>query len=115
MGKRFYNRSVHGVRTPRANAWPSSGEAVNTLPLYAETLPKDPPCRHVLVASVGRRLAGVLAGLDEASGPGWAGGGSDRLTCRLYLGGWIDVNQRVRPVDHLSRIMSSSASAEREP
>ena len=56
-----------------------------------EALPA--PCRHVLVASVGRRLVAVLLSLHEAPGPGWLGAGS--LSCRLFLDGWVDVNQRV--------------------
>ena len=68
----------------------SSLHALSTCPIGA-----NPTRRHVLVASVGRRLVGVLAGLGRATAPGWAGAGSDPLTCRLFLGGWIDVNQRV--------------------
>ena len=52
-------------------------------------------CRHVLVASVGRRLVAVLVSLHEAPGTGWSEPGSGSLSCRLFLGGWIDVNQRV--------------------
>ncbi len=50
-------------------------------------------CRHVLVASVGRRLVAVLVSLHDAPGTGWLGSGA--VSCRLFLGGWVDVNQRV--------------------